>query len=1602
TASGQTVPTTAGTAIASGNVNVSAATTGGTVNVLGSRVGLLGANIDASGIQGGGTVRIGGDFRGMGTVPNAVGTYVDSNSLIAANAISTGNGGRVIIWADGTAGFFGQIAAKGGTGGFVEVSGKENLIFNGSVDTRGANGIGTLLLDPTNIDIVDAEMGADDAAIAKGSIFTKEDSTPGFFTISAKALENLAATADVVLEATNNIRVSRLASGQLKLQATTGSVTFTADSDRDATGSFSMMPGDTISTQGGAVSISGGAIAVGNIVTNGGAINLTSSSGPIVGGNISTSNLSAAGGNITLKSSGNITVSSVLAEGQGSGGDIKLESNGVIRADVLSASGSTGGNVAASAFGNLEVGKVSTEGNSRGGEISLTSRTASIIAGIGEQGSGGAGDFSQPTTNNQQVTSNNQKSTQQSTTNNQQLTTNNQQPTTNNQQSTTNNQQSTTNNISSAATNGNSGNISVNAAQNVTTGAIDARGSGGGNVTLSGRGDVVVGAIANNSGNITVTGQEIDLNGGNNSISSSGYLILQPANLNQNIAIGSEIDSGGSTLDVTAGDLGALQNGLAGITIGGNSSSGAIAIAPNVSFRDPVTIQSPLNSGSISATGALLGTENASITLKTSSDIKIGNISTAGSEIRLTSTEGSIAAGLLQSSGGNAVLKAQGNISVEGIRSAGGNAIALSSSGNIAIASGIDTSSNSLKAGDIALSTPGNLAVGAISARGSQGGNVTLTATNGISAGAIEATGRGLGGNITLTGNEIDLAGGNNSVISNGNLVLQPGNPSQDINVGGAGNTTALDLTAGELNAFRNGFASIIIGSPDGSGTITLGDRASTLTFRDPIVIQAPQSSGAIAGNAAISGTDNAKISLIGGSINIGNITSEAGISITTTQGNIAAGTISARSEDGTGGNISIRSAGSIQSGNVNAFGQRGGGDIEISAPGAIATGIINSSSELGNAGSSTLKSQSNIEVSSIKAGGIKGGDIEIATGGTFRATATFTDLNQVSASISAAGRDRPGSLSIQQRSSSCTEGVCNATPFIVGNPKRNGTAGAITDGQFTIATTRELLTNFDLKTAGSLQQTPTKESTSPESTLKNNDTSPPSPTPTPSPIPILLSAESPPSTTILKNNSDTASSGTAKVLVSAETVTRSNSTQSSTISIGAALTPENLTNTATQNSTATSKPAIATTVQSSVTTTAPEVYRPNTMTQVNLTDVAQIEQNRGREFEHYFGGNLSEKPLAAQNIRNKLSHIASVTEVKPAAIYVSAQPQQLELRLFLPDGKAIFKSIPVAREQVLQVAKEFTNEIRNPRMQDYKVEAKQLYQWLIAPLQQELEANGIKTLIFSMDSGLRSLPVAALHDGDRFLVEKYSLGLIPSLSLTDTNYVDIRGSEVLAMGASDFPAIADQIRLPAVPMELSAIVGKLWPGVSFLNEKFTLANLKAQRSQPQYRIIHLATHGEFQPGGAANSYIQFWDTKLRLNQLRELKLYNPQVELLVLSACTTAVGDEEAELGFAGLAVQAGVKSALASLWYVSDAGTLGLMTEFYQQLRTAPIKAEALRQAQLRMLHGQVRLQDGRLYNSGSDRGLPLPPELTARGDKNLSHPYYWAAFTMIGSPW
>lgn len=391
---------------------------------------------------------------------------------------------------------------------------------------------------------------------------------------------------------------------------------------------------------------------------------------------------------------------------------------------------------------------------------------------------------------------------------------------------------------------------------------------------------------------------------------------------------------------------------------------------------------------------------------------------------------------------------------------------------------------------------------------------------------------------------------------------------------------------------------------------------------------------------------------------------------------------------------------------------------------------------------------------------------------------------------------------------------------------------------------------------------------------------------------------------------------------------------------------------------------------------------------------VPLIEQTWEKQYEDYFGIDLSDQSLEVKEIANTLSKITTQTEKKPALLYVVPRPKQLELVLVTPEGKPIHKRVAMANQDALvEQVKNLTNFVSKPELVNteyYLSSAQQLYQWMIAPLEADLQAQNIDTLLFCLGGGLRTMPLAALHDGQKFLVENYSFAVIPAFKLTDTVYTELKNAQVLAMGASEF---RNQPPLPGVSVELSNIVKELWAEKLFLNEEFTLANLLSQRQQNHYKIVHLATHAEFQPGEPSNSYIQFWDSKLTLNQMRELQWDNPPVELLVLSACRTAFGDQEAELGFAGLAVQAQVKSALASLWYVNDEVTSGLMTEFYRHLKTAPIKAEALRQAQIAVLKGKL---------PESEENISELPVGAALGNRDFSHPYYWAAFTVVGNPW
>ncbi|CAD5917374.1 hypothetical protein PCC9214_00433 [Planktothrix tepida] len=418
-------------------------------------------------------------------------------------------------------------------------------------------------------------------------------------------------------------------------------------------------------------------------------------------------------------------------------------------------------------------------------------------------------------------------------------------------------------------------------------------------------------------------------------------------------------------------------------------------------------------------------------------------------------------------------------------------------------------------------------------------------------------------------------------------------------------------------------------------------------------------------------------------------------------------------------------------------------------------------------------------------------------------------------------------------------------------------------------------------------------------------------------------------------------------------------------------------------------------------------------------TEVNQVEKEWESDYESYFSQNLTDSKLTAPDIAQILAQISQKTRTKPAVLWVVPEPEGLVLVLITP-GKEPLGQIQsnIKPEQLRTGVINLYQELTNPRKlqsRSYLEPSQQLYNAIIKPIEAQLEAEKIDTLLFCLGAGLRTLPLGVLHDGERFLIEKYALTRIPAFNLMNLNYEPLKDALVLAMGASEFK---NQNPLPAVPFELATIVNSdgmngiirlpienpqnsgQWQGQSYLNQGFTVDHLKRLLSFSPYRIVHLATHAEFKPGKPGNSYIQFWDEQLKLDQMGQFNWKNPPIELLVLSACKTAVGDKDAELGFAGLAFQSGVKTALASLWYVSDTGTLALMSEFYQQLKTSSTKAKALQQTQIRMLKGDVRLQQGELFLSRGE--ISLPPEIVQPGIDNLSHPYYWAAFTLIGSPW
>jgi CHAT domain-containing protein len=930
---------------------------------------------------------------------------------------------------------------------------------------------------------------------------------------------------------------------------------------------------------------------------------------------------------------------------------------------------------------------------------------------------------------------------------------------------------------------------------------------------------------------------------------------------------------------------------------------------------------------------------------------------------------------------GNIILSALSDITVSGLDAStdkpgvtSGTITVTSTAGSINSSDLIYTNAEKGNGGEIRLTAAGDIITGDIISNGEQnGGSVTLTSGGEIdtTAGIINATGGRNGGNISLfapkdiaTGDITTFLSGFNG--NSGNISITSSNANIDTSkgtlitasaLGTGGNITlnaAGSITAAQINAFSFSSTGGQIDLTANQKITTSGDietNQNSITFNAPVTLAEnisvnSQGTGNIVFNNTVDGTYNLSLNpgtgivqfnnVVGGSNPLNNLQVQGNITTTNPAG------------------VDITTVNKIDTGNITSS----EGIALTSNSRDITTGILNTSSP-DNGGNVTLKAREDVNVSQINAQSLgigRGGNVDITTNGFFRATDGSPDQNGINASISTAGAVDGGSIIIRH-------GGGGITPFIVGDAETNGTQGAITRGntatEQTIAPTQEYY--------------PTHKQDADRIQIISVPRVPPLPS-DPNPLPDPKPSSNP--------NPDPL--------------------QALALLVGDILGAETQIN---QDS-ETGDYSFAWRVPNGqiLSVNAPLIGLP-----LNQSDdiVSFVDGLFEAQFEEYFGENFTDKEVTTEIIQDTLKTIKIQTGKSPIVVYVRALPDQLQLILVRPEGPPLLKAVRDVNEEKLDwELNKFLHQVNDYKSPSYLPTAKKLYQWLITPIANELEALNVDMLIFSMDAGLRLLPLAALHDGKQFLVEKYSIGSVPSVSLTDTSYQSLKDSQVLAMGASVF-LNSNQKPLPAVPIELSTIVGQLWPGESVLNEQFTLDNLQSKRQQTRFDIVHFATHADFPPPpeGKNGAYIQLWDKKLGLDDLRLVQWYAPPiVQLLVLSACKTAMGDEKenAEMGFAGLAVRAGVKSALASLWKVEDVGTLGLMTKFYHQLRQDRVttKAEALRQAQIAMLRGQIRIESGHLV--GLDQKIPLPPELENRKDQELSHPYYWAGFTMIGTPW
>jgi CHAT domain-containing protein len=358
------------------------------------------------------------------------------------------------------------------------------------------------------------------------------------------------------------------------------------------------------------------------------------------------------------------------------------------------------------------------------------------------------------------------------------------------------------------------------------------------------------------------------------------------------------------------------------------------------------------------------------------------------------------------------------------------------------------------------------------------------------------------------------------------------------------------------------------------------------------------------------------------------------------------------------------------------------------------------------------------------------------------------------------------------------------------------------------------------------------------------------------------------------------------------------------------------------------------------------------------------VELFKLAELRDYFRDDCVDAALSTSKTLDAVSSTSAV-------IYPILLPDRTELLLSLPSGLKRFV-LPVAAKSLTQEIRQLRLALENRTTREYLPHAQQLYRWLIGPLEAELTSNAIDTLVFVPDGPLRTIPMAALHDGERYLVQKYAVAITPGLTLTDPRPIDREAMKVLALGVTQ--AVQGFPPLPNVANELE-MLRLLFGSTTLVDAAFSIPAFERELKQHSFTVLHIASHGEFGTD-VKNTFLLTYNEHLtmdRLNQVLGLWRFRKEpLELLTLSACDTAAGDDRAALGLAGIAIKAGARSALATLWSINDVASTQLVEAFYRELKDPAVsRAGALRRAQMKMI-----------------------------ADPHYDHPGFWSAFLLINN--